>query len=167
MKNWPSRAASRRGAFLPGMASFRCREQDISIHTEISVAPDDDVEVRRITVTNESDQRCCLRLTTYGEVVLDFYLLPINAIPPLPNSLWRVNIWPSRTLCSLVDVLVVLAKEATPFMAHKIVPSCRGALPLQTLGALHPSTTIGRCSWVGVALRRHLWRLHAPLLIWG
>ena len=38
--------------------------------TEISVAPDDDVEVRRITLINESDQHRRLRLTTYGEVAL-------------------------------------------------------------------------------------------------
>ena len=56
--------------FFPHMASFRRREQDISLHMEISVAPDDDVEVRRITLTNESDQHRQLRLTTYGEVVL-------------------------------------------------------------------------------------------------
>ncbi|MDI9549580.1 MAG: glucoamylase family protein [Chloroflexota bacterium] len=56
--------------FFPHMASFRRREQDISLHLEICVAPDDDVEVRRITLINESDQPRRLRLTTYGEVAL-------------------------------------------------------------------------------------------------
>ena len=56
--------------FFPHMVSFRFREQDISLFTEISVAPDDDVEVRRLTLTNESDQSRRLRLTSYGEVVL-------------------------------------------------------------------------------------------------
>jgi cyclic beta-1,2-glucan synthetase len=56
--------------FFPHMASFRRREQDISLHMEICVAPDDDVEVRRITLINESDQPRRLRLTTYGEVAL-------------------------------------------------------------------------------------------------
>ncbi len=56
--------------FFPHMASFRRREHGISLFTEISVAPDDDVEVRRITLTNESDLHRTLRLTTYGEVVL-------------------------------------------------------------------------------------------------
>ena len=56
--------------FFPHMASFRRREQDISLHMEICVAPDDDVEVRRITLINESDHHRRLRLTTYGEVAL-------------------------------------------------------------------------------------------------
>ena len=56
--------------FSPHMASFRRREEDISLLMEIAVAPEDDVEVRRITLTNESDQHRTLRLTTYGEVVL-------------------------------------------------------------------------------------------------
>ena len=56
--------------FFPHMASFRRREHDITVQTEISVAPDDDVEVRRITLINESDQTRRLRLTTYGEVAL-------------------------------------------------------------------------------------------------
>ena len=38
--------------FFPHMASFRRREQDITLKTEICVAPDDDVEVRRITLIN-------------------------------------------------------------------------------------------------------------------
>ncbi len=56
--------------FFPHMVSFRRREQEISLHMEISVAPDDDVEVRRITLINESDQPRRLRLTSYGEVAL-------------------------------------------------------------------------------------------------
>ncbi len=56
--------------FFPHMAGFHRREQDISLQMEICIAPDDDVEVRRITLTNESDQHRSLRLTTYGEVVL-------------------------------------------------------------------------------------------------
>lgn len=56
--------------FSPHMVSFRRREEDISLLMEIAVAPEDDVEVRRITLTNESDQHRKLRLTTYGEVVL-------------------------------------------------------------------------------------------------
>ncbi|MDQ3248770.1 MAG: hypothetical protein M3Q45_06125 [Chloroflexota bacterium] len=56
--------------FHPHMAEFRRRDDDITLHMMVTVAPDDDVEIRRIHLTNDSDQPRTLRLTTYGEVVL-------------------------------------------------------------------------------------------------
>ncbi len=56
--------------FFPHMVTFSRREHEIFMRTEISIAPDDDVEVRRITLTNESDQPRRLRLTTYAEVAM-------------------------------------------------------------------------------------------------
>ena len=56
--------------FHPHMAEFQRRDHDISLHTAITVAPDDDVEIRRVTLTNNSDTPRTLQLTTYGEVVL-------------------------------------------------------------------------------------------------
>ncbi|MBL7065593.1 MAG: hypothetical protein ISS49_15490, partial [Anaerolineae bacterium] len=51
-------------------AEFRRRDHDISLHMEITVPPDDDVELRRVTLINHSDQTRRLMLTSYGEVVL-------------------------------------------------------------------------------------------------
>jgi cyclic beta-1,2-glucan synthetase len=45
------------------------RDHDICVRTEITVPPDD-VEIRRIIVTNHSDRPRRLTLTSYGEVVL-------------------------------------------------------------------------------------------------
>lgn len=56
--------------FAPHQAAFVCRGQGISLRTEITVAPEDDVEIRRLTVTNDEDRPRRLRLTSYGEVVL-------------------------------------------------------------------------------------------------
>ena len=56
--------------FHPHMAEFRRRDHDLSLRTEITVAPDDDVEIRRLTLTNDSAAPRVLQLTTYGEVVL-------------------------------------------------------------------------------------------------
>ncbi len=56
--------------FYAHKAEFRRRDQDISVQMEITVAPDDDLEIRRITVTNHSDRPRHLRLVSYGEVVL-------------------------------------------------------------------------------------------------
>ena len=43
--------------FTQARAEFRQRHADLEIHTEISVSPEDDVELRRITLTNHSSAR--------------------------------------------------------------------------------------------------------------
>ncbi len=60
----------RRVIFHPHKVEMHRRDHDIALHMEITVAPDDDVEIRRIHVSNESDRPRRLQLTTYGEVVL-------------------------------------------------------------------------------------------------
>jgi cyclic beta-1,2-glucan synthetase len=56
--------------FNAHMAQFRRRDHDISLSMEVTVPPDDDVEVRRVTMTNHSDGPRRLRLTSCAEVVL-------------------------------------------------------------------------------------------------
>ena len=56
--------------FHPHMAEFRRRDHNIATQMEIFVAPDNDVEIRRITITNESAQPRRIGLVGYGEVVL-------------------------------------------------------------------------------------------------
>ncbi len=56
--------------FYPHMVRFRRRDHDITTEMEITVAPDDNIELRRIHLTNETDRTRSLRLTSYGEVVL-------------------------------------------------------------------------------------------------
>ncbi len=56
--------------FVQGRAEFRRRDEEIDTHTEISVSPEDDVEVRRVTITNRSPRTRTIELTSYAEVVL-------------------------------------------------------------------------------------------------
>ena len=56
--------------FTQARAEFRHRHAGLEVHTEISVSPEDDVEVRRVTLTNDSHARRTIELTTYAEVVL-------------------------------------------------------------------------------------------------
>ncbi len=56
--------------FLPHKATFQRREDDIETLLEIAVSPEDDVEVRRLTVTNRGDREREIELTSYGEIVL-------------------------------------------------------------------------------------------------
>jgi cyclic beta-1,2-glucan synthetase len=56
--------------FSEAKAEFRCRDHDFDTHTEIAVSPEDDIELRRITVTNRSRARRTIDVTSYAEVVL-------------------------------------------------------------------------------------------------
>ncbi len=56
--------------FSQARAEYRRRDQSIETHTEISVSPEDDVEIRRITLTNLSARSRYLEITSYAEVVL-------------------------------------------------------------------------------------------------
>jgi cellobiose phosphorylase len=56
--------------FSHGRAEFRRVDHGIEVHTEIIVSPEDQVEIRRITVVNRSAETRSLELTSYGEVVI-------------------------------------------------------------------------------------------------
>ncbi|WP_037007044.1 MULTISPECIES: GH36-type glycosyl hydrolase domain-containing protein [Pseudomonas] len=56
--------------FTDARAEFRVRERDFDVHTEIVVSPEDDIELRRLHISNRSGQRRTLELTSYAEVVL-------------------------------------------------------------------------------------------------
>jgi cyclic beta-1,2-glucan synthetase len=56
--------------FSQGRAEFRRRDGDIEAHTEIAVSPEDDIELRRLTITNHGDARHTIEVTSYAEVVL-------------------------------------------------------------------------------------------------
>ncbi len=68
----PTRKGSEKyeAIFSEARAEFRRRDHDIETHTEIAVSPEDDIELRRITVTNRSRTRRVIELTSYAEVVL-------------------------------------------------------------------------------------------------
>ena len=56
--------------FSEGRAEFRRRDNDIDMHTEIAVSPEDDIELRRIRITNRSRRHRAIEVTSYAEVVL-------------------------------------------------------------------------------------------------
>ncbi len=56
--------------FSQGRAEFRRRDEEIETYTVIIVSPEDDVEVRRVQLTNHSSTKRKLSVTSYGEVVL-------------------------------------------------------------------------------------------------
>jgi cyclic beta-1,2-glucan synthetase len=56
--------------FSEGRAEFRRRDQGIESYTEIAVSPEDDIELRRVRITNRSRTRRVIEVTSYAEVVL-------------------------------------------------------------------------------------------------
>jgi cyclic beta-1,2-glucan synthetase len=56
--------------FSEARAEFRCRAHGIDTHTEIAVSPEDDIELRRIRISNRSRTRRAIEVTSYAEVVL-------------------------------------------------------------------------------------------------
>ncbi len=60
---------------MQARAEYRRRDHAIETHTEISVSPEDDVEIRRVTLTNQSTRQRRIEVTSFAEVVL----APLNA----------------------------------------------------------------------------------------
>jgi cyclic beta-1,2-glucan synthetase len=56
--------------FAPDRAVLRRRDEAIEVFTEVTVSPEDDAEIRRVSVTNHSRVIRELELTSYAEVVL-------------------------------------------------------------------------------------------------
>ena len=56
--------------FSEGRAEFRRRDFGFETHTEIVVSPEDDIELRRIHLTNRARTRRTITVTSYAEAVL-------------------------------------------------------------------------------------------------
>lgn len=102
--------------FVQGRAEYRRRDQAIEAHTEISVSPEDDVEIRRVTLTNQSSLTRHLEVTSYAEVVL----APLNADlahRTFSNLFVQTEILPDRQaiLCTRRRRT---PQEPTPWMFH-------------------------------------------------
>ena len=57
--------------FFAHMAVFKRTENDITTTMEVTVAPDDPLEIRRINLINNATSPRHIRLTSYGEVILN------------------------------------------------------------------------------------------------
>ncbi len=64
------RAENYEAIFSEGRAELRRRDGDFDTHTDIVVSPEDDIELRRVRITNRSAVRRTIEITSYAEVVL-------------------------------------------------------------------------------------------------
>ena len=102
--------------FTQSRAEFRRSDDKIDSHTEISISPEDDIELRRITLTNRSKLPRTIELTSYAEVVL---ALPSHdlAHPAFSNLFVQTEIVRDRQaiLCTRRPRS---AQERPPWMIH-------------------------------------------------
>jgi cellobiose phosphorylase len=123
--------------FSQARAEYRRHDGEIDTHTEITVSPEDDVEIRRIRITNRSRARRTMEVTSYAEVVMA--PPPADATHPAFSNLFvQTEIVPSHDaiLCSRRPRS---PSEPTPWMVH-----------LMDVGAL---TSIGEASFETDRLR--------------
>ncbi|MFY9317227.1 MAG: glucoamylase family protein [Burkholderiales bacterium] len=64
------RTESYEAIFTEQRVEFRRHDANFDTHTEIVVSPEDDIELRRVRVTNRSRSRRTIEVTSYAEVVL-------------------------------------------------------------------------------------------------
>ena len=105
--------------FTQARAEFRQRHGNLEIHTELSVSPEDDVELRRVTLTNHSSAARTIELTSYAEVVLATQAAD-EVHPTFSNLFVQTEFVPdsSAILCTR---RARTAEEKPPWMLHMLV----------------------------------------------
>ncbi len=138
----PTRRPARRyeAIFTQGRAEYRRRDGDIETYTEICVSPEDDVEIRRVTLGNFARRPRRVELTSFAEVAL----APQNADlthPAFSKLFVQTEILADRKaiLCSRRKRAL---SDADPCMFHMlIVPDVTDAPTFET----DRERFIGRC----------------------
>src|SRR4029434_1570147 len=50
--------------------TYRCRDGDFETHLRVTVSAEDDVDIRRLSITNRGDRPREIEVTSYAEIVL-------------------------------------------------------------------------------------------------
>ncbi|MGB4850571.1 MAG: glucoamylase family protein [Saprospiraceae bacterium] len=102
--------------FSQGRAEFRRRDHNFETHTEIVVSPEDDVEMRRIHITNRSRKKRQIEITSYAEVVLNAQIAEVLH-PAFSNLFVQTEIIPQRhaIMCTRRPRSI---EEQPPWMFH-------------------------------------------------
>ena len=112
------RSAASEAIFSEARVEFRGRSHEFDTHVEIAVSPEDDIELRRVRITNRSRTRRAIDLTTYAEVVLASSAA--DALHPAFGNLFvQTEILPERQaiLCTRRPRS---SDEHAPWMCHVI-----------------------------------------------
>ena len=126
--------------FTEQRVEFRRHDADFDTHTEIVVSPEDDIELRRLRITNRSGTRRTIEVTSYAEVVLGS--VSADALHPAFSNLFvQTEIVPARQaiLCTRRPRS---REESTPWMLHRM--ALHGAEAAQVSYETDRSRFIGR-----------------------
>jgi cyclic beta-1,2-glucan synthetase len=127
--------------FTQARAEFKQRRDDLEIHTEICVSPEDDVELRRITITNRSSDTRVIELTSYAEVTLTLAVSD-DAHPAFSNLFMQTEF--ARDSSALLCTRRARSpEERPPWMTHLMLchNDVRGEISCET----DREKFIGRC----------------------
>jgi len=102
--------------FTQARAEFRHRHAGLEVHTEISVSPEDDVELRRITITNRSPVAREIELTSYSEVVLA--MPAADAAHPAFSNLFMQTEFARKSSAVLCTRRARSQDERPPWLLH-------------------------------------------------
>jgi cyclic beta-1,2-glucan synthetase len=102
--------------FSQGRAEFRRRDLSLETHTEIVVSPEDDIELRRVHITNRSRKKRIIEITSYAEVVLADAMAD-EVHPAFSNLFVQTEIYKEKNalLCTRRPRSVT---DVTPWMFH-------------------------------------------------
>jgi len=102
--------------FSEGRAEFRRRDHEYDTHTEIAVSPEDDIELRRVHITNRSRTRRTIDVTSYAEVVLT--TPAADALHPAFSNLFVQTEIIHRQRAILCSRRPRSRNDQTPWMLH-------------------------------------------------
>lgn len=109
-------SASYEAIFTDARAEFRVRERDFDCHTEIVVSPEDNIELRRLHLTNRARVRRSLELTSYAEVVLSPAIA--DALHPAFSKLFVQSELLPELQAILCSRRPRSSQEQVPWMCH-------------------------------------------------
>ncbi len=110
--------------FAQARAEFNQSRADLDVRTELCVSPEDDVELRRITVTNRSSAERVIELTSYAEVAL----APPGADEAHPafGNLFVQTEFVQKSSAILCTRRARYPEETPPWMLHLMVVQSGG-----------------------------------------
>jgi cellobiose phosphorylase len=110
------RAETYEAIFTEQRVEFRRQDGDFDTHTEIAVSPEDDIELRRVRITNRSRARRTIDVTSYAEVVLA--TATADALHPAFSNLFVQTEIVHARQAILCTRRPRSREETTPWMVH-------------------------------------------------
>ncbi len=107
---------------------FRRRNNDLTLQLAVTVAPEENVEIRKVTLTNHSRDTRRLRLTSYGEVTLAPQKTDLRH--PAFNKLFIESEYLPDLKALLFHRRLHSAQETPLYLAHLLVMESENEIPV-------------------------------------